>query len=48
MPGPTAKHWLGELPTLNFYEADDGQRQRIKVNPCIIGIWKIPMMQVVC
>jgi hypothetical protein len=32
MPQGLAKHSLGELPTLNFYEADEAQRERVK-NP---------------
>jgi len=30
MPQGPAKHSLGELPTLNFYEADEAQRERVK------------------
>lgn len=30
MPQGPAKHSLGELPTLQFYNADDNQRQRIR------------------
>lgn len=34
MPQGPAKHSLGELPTLQFYNADDNQRQRIRNVTC--------------